>query len=633
MAIVRSRRPIPDVALVLGAAATMAGAWRAVPVPIVLVVAVLLAAFLTRRPLVLVVAALVLGSAAGDRSWAAVAPAPPGAVGGAFVVRADPDDLPGVTRFDVVEDGGSGRRFEVWTSGARRREAAELQVGDAVWIEGAVTPRPAGADWLARRHVVGRVRADRLLVVRYASGLAGGANRARRLLGIGGASLAPDARALLSGFVLGDDRAQSDDQADAFRRAGMSHLLVVSGQNVAFLLLAVRPVLRWLGPRGRVVLIGGVLWGFATLTRWEPSVLRATAMAAVAVAATARGRPLPPHRVLSIAVGALVLLDPLVAGAYGFVLSVAATAGIVVLAGPLAERLPGPAAVRDAVAVTVAAQVAVTPVLASLGATTTLVSIPANVVAVPVAGPLMAWGLLVGVPAGVLAEHGASGAAAAFHLPTRAGVWWIDRVAQMAARVPSRPVPTAAVLLAGVGLLAITRAPPGHLRRARGLVVVAALLPAVAIGLAPPAPPPPGVIGEGALAVWTTRTASGGNADDGRDATGGTGSIDVAVIDGRVQRPDVLAARRTGRLGGAVLVVVTSASPTASAAAAEVCRGAATVVRVLVPVGSSTACAGTGGAAPVQVVDGPVEESVGELVVRVAPSSGGTRLVATVSDP
>src|SRR5262245_46588532 len=81
------------------------------------------------------------------------------------------------------------------------------------------------------------------------------------------------------------------------------------------------------GPRLVVTL--AVLAGFALVTRFEPSVLRASAMAAVAATGAALGRPASTLRVLALGVSAILLVDPLLATSLGFQLSVAGAAGIV----------------------------------------------------------------------------------------------------------------------------------------------------------------------------------------------------------------------------------------------------------------------------------------------------------------
>jgi ComEC/Rec2-related protein len=150
--------------------------------------------------------------------------------------------------------------------------------------------------------------------------------------------------------VLGDDRAEPPDLVDDFRAAGLSHLTAVSGENLAFALALAGPLLRRLALRWRFVATAGLVAWFALLTRFEPSVLRACVMAALAALAVVLARPASTVRLLALAVSVLVLVDPLLVWSVGWWLSVGATAGIALLAAPLAARLPGPRPLAEALA-------------------------------------------------------------------------------------------------------------------------------------------------------------------------------------------------------------------------------------------------------------------------------------------
>ncbi|NJP80008.1 DUF4131 domain-containing protein, partial [Streptomyces sp. AA8] len=116
--------------------------------------------------------------------------------------------------------------------------------------------------------------------------------------------LEPDARALLPGLVVGDTSRVPEDLDDAFRATGMTHLLAVSGSNLAILLavlvgpphLAARAERRGLAARlgvplrATAVLGGGLVLGFVVVCRPEPSVLRAAACGLVLLLALATGR-------------------------------------------------------------------------------------------------------------------------------------------------------------------------------------------------------------------------------------------------------------------------------------------------------------------------------------------------------
>src|SRR5207249_5428542 len=66
-----------------------------------------------------------------------------------------------------------------------------------------------------------------------------------------------------------------------------------------------------------------------------------------------------------------------------FLMSVGASAGIALLAGRVAERLPGPRPVATAMGVTIGAQIGVAPVLIPLFGSLPLAALPANLLAVP----------------------------------------------------------------------------------------------------------------------------------------------------------------------------------------------------------------------------------------------------------
>ncbi len=95
---------------------------------------------------------------------------------------------------------------------------------------------------------------------------------------------------------------------------------------------------------------------------------------------------------LALAVAGLVLIDPLLVHSLGFRLSVAASAGILLLARPLADALPLPGWLARPLGVTLAAQGAVAPLLVPVFGGMPVAAVPANLVAEPVAGLVMMWG-------------------------------------------------------------------------------------------------------------------------------------------------------------------------------------------------------------------------------------------------
>lgn len=194
---------------------------------------------------------------------------------------------------------------------------------------------------------------------------------------------------LLPGLAIGDTTSVDDALDSAMKTSSLSHLTAVSGANCAIvvgLILGLGMLLRI--PRvGRVVLALVALTGFVLLVTPEPSVLRAAVMAAIVLVALASGRPVRGIPVLSLAVIVLLTLDPWLAREYGFVLSVLATGGLLLLAGPIATRLERwlPRWLALVIAVPVAAQLACQPVLVLLDASLPTYGVIANILAAPAA--------------------------------------------------------------------------------------------------------------------------------------------------------------------------------------------------------------------------------------------------------
>ena len=209
-------------------------------------------------------------------------------------------------------------------------------------------------------------------------------------------SFPPREAGLLLGLALGDDSRLDPALERDFRATGLSHLLVVSGENVAMVLapiVALGTALR-LSRWPRFVLCLGAVAFFVVLTGAEPSVMRAGVMAGLALIGVLLGRPRSTGSILAGAVVVLLVLDPALVWSVGFQLSVAATASMVALATPISERLrflPGWLAL--ATGATLAAQLGVTPLLLYYFNEVPVSTIAANVLAVPAVPPALLIGL------------------------------------------------------------------------------------------------------------------------------------------------------------------------------------------------------------------------------------------------
>lgn len=393
-------------------------------------------------------------------------------VGGHRGVRADESYQPRADQAlaglaEVVGDpeptGFAGWRVELRLADVARVEAvgygrtgaqvSRATIGQTLRVEGRLRPVEA-EPWLRVRHIVARASLTEVEVVAEPGRLRRATEWIRDRIGAGAVGLGDRPRALYRGLVLGDDRFQPMGQRLRFRLAGLSHLLAVSGQNVAFVLAAAAPLIRRLGRSVRFPATLVVLAVFAVITRLEPSVLRAVTAAALSTWAISTGRSRSGLGVLAVAVIALIWADPFLVDSIGFQLSVAASAGILLLGPLVAGRLPGPPWLVAPLAVSLSAQAGVAPIVAHHFGPVSLVAIPANVAAGWAAGAIMIWGMTIGPVAGLLPEA----AAPVVQAPVRALLWWLDRVATVAAQLPApRPSPATVALLVALTLVARAR--------------------------------------------------------------------------------------------------------------------------------------------------------------------------------
>lgn len=217
----------------------------------------------------------------------------------------------------------------------------------------------------------------------------------------------PDA-ALLRGMVLGQDQAIATTTRDDFRRAGLAHLIAVSGQNIMLLGLLALPLLTLAGARPglRIAVLIGLIALYVPLAGAGPSLQRAGIMGVAGLVAVGVGRPASRWYALVLAAAVTLTLNPLVLGDPGWQLSFAAVAGIVVMGPRITAALGGlPRVPAEGLAITVAATVATLPLLAVHFQVVSIASLPANLLALPAVAPVM-WAGMADIAIGQLAVLG-----------------------------------------------------------------------------------------------------------------------------------------------------------------------------------------------------------------------------------
>jgi competence protein ComEC len=214
-----------------------------------------------------------------------------------------------------------------------------------------------------------------------------------------GGQLPEGSAALLAGLVLGERRGLPRETDEAFRRAGVYHVLAVSGFNVGLLASSVFLVLTLtrLPRRVTAVVAGAVLIAFASIVGGQPSVVRATIMGLALLVGVLIDRESQLLNALSLAGLAVLAWRPGDLWDPGFLLSFAATAGIVHLAPALTAALGHagcPRLLAVSLAVSLAAQAAVTPVMLVHFNQLSLAGVVANLAVVPLSAAATTFGLL-----------------------------------------------------------------------------------------------------------------------------------------------------------------------------------------------------------------------------------------------
>ncbi len=560
------------------------------------------AAGLVSRARVLIPAGLlVLAAAAMGAQLVQLGAATGGNFDGEVLVVGDPRWRSGalVVPFRATLD-GSEHRLEGWARGPAAWKLEDAAMGERWRLNVTAEPaEPGERPFLWPRHLVGTAQ------VHTAHRLDGGAapfrvaNSLRNLVETSGESLSTRDAALLAGFVYGDDRGQLPEVVHDFRATSLTHLLAVSGSNVAFVLLLFAPLLARLRLGARLGAVAVLLAQFAVLTRGEPSVLRACVLATLAVGAHAVGRRASAPRLLALAVIVLLLVDPLLVRSVGFQLSVAATTAIVIGARPLARLLWGPPWLRLALAATLSAQVGVLPVQLAVFGSLPLVSIPANVLAGPVAGPAMVWGLIAGLAGGVSGDAVAS----MLHLPTKLMMGWVAGVARWGAsagwpQIEAAEVGSAlaVVVLCAAGAFVLRNLPVAS----RGLAVAAA-----------------------AIGIWLVAGTHRPPLPGGSQISVRSSDPVVVVVD----RPDP--ARALGQLAAAGIdridVLVARSASRAGREAVRALDARHDIAHVLAPAGLGGNIAYATVTEPVTVAGLTVEPAAKRLAVSVELASDGWR--------
>ena len=210
-----------------------------------------------------------------------------------------------------------------------------------------------------------------------------------RIIGTIEKSLPPQQAGLLNGMLIGYRGGLDKTVQGAFSDAGLTHIMAVSGANVAFIVMPLLFVFKRLGMRQRMAnsIVIAVLVIFVYVTGFSPSVLRAVIMAVTVLVGQILRRDSDIFTGISLAAILLLLYNPNTLFDIGFQLSFGATLSLVLFNKGIKakiDRLHLPNFISDVLSATLAAQIGVLPITVYYFNKISLISLLTNILVVPI---------------------------------------------------------------------------------------------------------------------------------------------------------------------------------------------------------------------------------------------------------
>lgn len=176
---------------------------------------------------------------------------------------------------------------------------------------------------------------------------------------------------LMTALVIGDRSEIDDERMQCYTNAGVVHVLAISGLHVGIIYLILNTLLRSLGRNSflrvlRLMLVLLVIWSYALLTGFSPSVTRAATMFSFFAVGKLFQRDISIFNLIAASALFSLIVYPLLVFNLGFQLSYSAVSGIVYFQ-PIFNKwfIPGNKIIEyiyNLITVTISAQLATAPI-------------------------------------------------------------------------------------------------------------------------------------------------------------------------------------------------------------------------------------------------------------------------------
>ncbi len=205
---------------------------------------------------------------------------------------------------------------------------------------------------------------------------------------------------LLSGILLGAKSSIDKDTTEIFRKAGLSHIVALSGYNITVVADAIMKTLSFL-PRN-LGFLGGIIGIilFIVMSGASSTAVRAGVMALIVILASVTRRNYQAGRALIIAGLLMVIINPkILVFDISFELSFLATVAIIYVAPLLKNKfsfVTEKFGLRDVISSTISAQILVLPLILYKMGLLSLVALPANILVLAFIPATMLFGFITG---------------------------------------------------------------------------------------------------------------------------------------------------------------------------------------------------------------------------------------------
>ena len=265
-----------------------------------------------------------------------------------------------------------------------------FEVGDTFEASGYYDSLGEYDSYLYQQHIVGKFILERVTQVSKTKNYVERFSTfVRKTVTDGCANVSNQSQGICEGLLIGEKSHITKQTYDSYKQAQLTHLLVASGANIVFILTFLSPVLNRCKLQKKFTLMCLIALFYCIITRFEPSILRASVMVCLPAIARIRGYKLKEFKIFVYSILACLFIDPFLIIRVGFWLSSAATGGLYFLTPKIQKYVKS-----ELVSSTLGATIAVQPVLWFAFGFTPPFKWPISVIAIAIAEPLSTFGFV-----------------------------------------------------------------------------------------------------------------------------------------------------------------------------------------------------------------------------------------------